>query len=497
MTGCLLRELFPELPAGMDRRLEDLTLDSRRVRPGSLFLAKQGSQAHGLAYFDEVVKRGAAAIAAEPGGDWDNARIATLGEKAGLPVFAVEGLGMRASGLASAFFGHPSAALRMIGITGTNGKTSISHAIAHALGAIKKTAIVGTLGNGLPGRLQAATHTTPDAVELQRLLAGFRDQGVEAVAMEVSSHALDQGRVAGVRFDRAVFTNLTRDHLDYHGDMASYGVAKARLFAMPLSTAILNGDDPEVGRMAAGLRPETRLLVYGMGAASGLEARADGVLRADSVETAAEGLRIGVTLGGSTGLIQSRWLGRFNASNLLAVLAVLLEEGMGFEQAIRALAQVAVVPGRMEPFGGGDRPLMVVDYAHTPDALEKVLLALREHCAGQLFCVFGCGGDRDRGKRPLMGQAAERWADWLVLTDDNPRGEDGGRIIEDIQMGMVDPSAALVERDRGRAFARVLEVARPGDIIAVCGKGHETTQQIGDQIRPFSDRAEVERLLAL
>ncbi|OGT87563.1 MAG: UDP-N-acetylmuramoylalanyl-D-glutamate--2,6-diaminopimelate ligase, partial [Gammaproteobacteria bacterium RIFOXYA12_FULL_61_12] len=406
--SCQLLELFPGLPAGMDRRVEDLTLDSRKVGPGTLFLARQGSQAHGLVYFDEVLKRGAVAIAAEPAGEWDEARITALGGQAGLPVFTVEGLGMKASALASAFFGHPSQSLRMIGVTGTNGKTSITHAVAHALGSLRKTAIIGTLGNGFPDELETATHTTPDAIELQRLLARFRDQGAEAVAMEVSSHALDQGRVEGVRFDTAVFTNLTQDHLDYHGDMASYGAAKARLFAMPgLGGAILNGDDPASLLMQAGLRPETRLTVYGMGAATDMEGKAGRLIRAASVETAPEGLRISAIMDGSSGLIESRWMGRFNASNLLAVLAVLVEEGMDFDRAVRALAGVPVVPGRMESFGGGNGPLVVVDYAHTPDALEKVLLALREHCAGQLFCVFGCGGDRDRGKRPLMGSAAE------------------------------------------------------------------------------------------
>ena len=496
--SCQLLELFPGLPAGMDCRVEDLTLDSRKVRPGTLFLARQGSQAHGLGYFDEVVKRGAVAIAAEPSGEWDAARIAALGRQAGLPVFAVEGLGMKASALASAFFGHPSESLRMIGVTGTNGKTSISHAVAYALGSLRKTAIIGTLGNGFPGELEAATHTTPDAVELQRLLLRLLEQGAEAVAMEVSSHALDQGRVAGVRFDRAVFTNLTQDHLDYHGDMASYGAAKARLFAVPgLGSAILNGDDSASLLMQAGLQPETRLTVYGMGAAMVLEGRADRTIRAVSVETAPEGLRIKTAMNGSTGRIESRWMGRFNVSNLLAVLAVLVEEGMAFDRAIGAMAAVPVVPGRMESFGGGAGPLVVVDYAHTPDALEKVLLALREHRAGQIFCIFGCGGDRDRGKRPLMGSAAERWADWVVLTDDNPRSEDGDQIIEEILVGLKDPSAALVERDRSQAIIRALEEARQGDIVVVCGKGHETTQQIGDQIRAFSDRAEVERLLAL
>ena len=234
-----------------------------------------------------------------------------------------------------------------------------------------------------------------------------------------------------------------------------------------------------------------------MGAATDMEGKAGRLIRAASVETAPEGLRISAIMDGSSGLIESRWMGRFNASNLLAVLAVLVEEGMDFDRAVRALAGVPVVPGRMESFGGGNGPLVVVDYAHTPDALEKVLLALREHCAGQLFCVFGCGGDRDRGKRPLMGSAAESRADWVVLTDDNPRNEDGDRIIEEIMVGIRDPSAVLVERDRSQAIVRALEEARPGDIVVVCGKGHETTQQIGDQIRVFSDRAEVERLLAL
>lgn len=503
MVGCNLRFLFPALPVAWDCQLAGLTQDSRQAGPGILFLAKQGSQEHGLAYFDDVARRGVAAVAAEPTEQWPEERITALAAQSGLPVFPVVGLGRKASALAGAFYGSPSAGLRMIGVTGTNGKTSITHAIARALGRVKKCAVIGTLGNGVPGQLENATHTTPDAVELQRLLARFKEEGFEAVAMEVSSHALDQGRVEWVMFDRAVFTNLTRDHLDYHGTMEQYGAAKARLFHLPgtvLGSAILNGDDPASVLMADACRPGTRRVVYGLGGLGDWAGRADCLVRAESVEATPVGLRLRVAMDGKTGIVQSRWLGRFNASNLLAVLSVLVEEGMAFEEALSALSEIPVVPGRMEAFGGGARPLAVVDYAHTPDALEQVLLALRDHChQGKLHCVFGCGGDRDRGKRPLMGAIAERLADRVILTDDNPRSEDGGAIIEEIRAGMANrlwrPGAVRVERDRARAIASAIEQAEAGDIVAICGKGHETTQRIGDITRHFSDREEVARIM--
>ena len=499
IQGRRLSELFDSLPQGLDCMVSDLTQDSRDVTPGCLFLARQGGSVHGLDYFKVVVEKGAEAVAAEPSAEWSAERIAEIRRESGFPLFAVEGLGMKSSAIASAFFGEPSASLYMVGITGTNGKTSCSHAIAQAMMGVQRMAVVGTLGNGEPGALKAATHTTPDAVELQRMLAGFKQQGVESVAMEVSSHALDQGRIEAVRFDTAVFTNLSRDHLDYHGDMESYGTAKKRLFLMPgLKVAIVNGDDPFAGELIDGIREDVRLVVYGQGELSeSLIERADRMVKAEMLKTTPDGLNISVRVDGRSGEIQSQWMGRFNASNLLAVLAVLLESEIEIEPALKAVAELKVVGGRMEPFGGGEQPSVVVDYAHTPDALEQVLLALRGHCRGQLICLFGCGGDRDKGKRPLMGKAAEKLADRVIVTDDNPRHEMGDAIVADILTGMTSPDQVEVERDRAKAIAMAIETAEAGDIVAVCGKGHETTQQIGDLVHEFSDRDQVLKRLGV
>jgi UDP-N-acetylmuramoyl-L-alanyl-D-glutamate--2,6-diaminopimelate ligase len=303
--------------------------------------------------------------------------------------------------------------------------------------------------------------------------------------MEVSSHALDQARVAGVAFDIAVFTNLTRDHLDYHGDMDAYAAAKARLFDFPhLEAAVINADDRFGRELIERSRPRLRVVGFGL---------EQGEVRARRVQPSTDGLTIAVTTPFGDTELKSPLLGRFNAANLLAVLAVLLVAGLPLAEAARVVAQARPVAGRMERFGGDDRPLVVVDYAHTPDALDKVLAALREHTRGKLVCVFGCGGDRDRGKRPLMGAIAERLADVVILTNDNPRHEDPQAILVGIAGGM--QSTPTVVPDRGQAIRAALREARAGDIVLVAGKGHEDYQQIGDRRLPYSDRETVRELL--
>lgn len=474
-----------------------LTLDSRRVVPGEVFCACAGGQVHGRQFIDQAIAAGAVAVLCEA----DEAGHASVRWQNGaggqqVPVLDVTCLSQQLGVIADRFYGRPSQHLSLVGVTGTNGKTSVSHFLAHALhdkaDSAQTCALIGTLGNGLVGQLAPATHTTPDAITLHGLLAQMRDAGARSVVMEVSSHGLDQGRVNGVAFDTAVLTNLSRDHLDYHGDMAAYARAKQRLFIWPgLRHAVINTDDA-FGRTVLGqLPPGVRALGYGLrAAAQGPDLRGY-VRRQDS-----QGLVLAVEGHWGRAEIETPLLGRFNASNLLAVLGVLLAHGLSLECAVSRLRDVPQVPGRMACFGGGAHPLVVVDYAHTPDALAQVLDALRAHAAGRVWCVFGCGGNRDKGKRAEMGAAAERLADFIILTDDNPRQEDPWTIIAGIQAGLRKPDAAYVERDRARAIGRALTLAAAGDVVLVAGKGHEDYQLVGDERRPFSDIAVVRQQVA-
>ncbi len=468
------------VPEALDRPIAALSLDSRTLTPGSLFLALAGTHQDARRFIADAVARGAVAVMSEsaPNG-W-------LGR---VPVLASPGLRALVGPIADRFYGAPSAELTVIGVTGTNGKTTTSHLIAHALHARAPCALTGTLGSGFPGALVPAERTTPDAVSLHRFLAHARDQGAVSVALEVSSHALDQDRVGGVRFRGAVFTNLTRDHLDYHGDMTRYGEAKARLFVWPgLEFAVLNADDPFSEVLRSRLAPGTRCWRYGR----------EGDVRIEGLSAQAAGLTVRF-VGPEGGLtVTSPLLGAFNVHNLAAALTTLLALGWRGAEAAEALAHVAPIPGRMERFGGrSDQPLVVVDYAHTPDALEKVLLGARTHAPGRVLCVFGCGGERDRGKRALMGACASRHADYLILTHDNPRHEDPQRILEDILAGVDDDARARLEivAERREAIARALAIAGPGDLVIVAGKGHEEYQQVGDDCLPYSDRRTVRALL--
>ncbi len=478
----------------VDREITDLTLDSRQIRPGSLFLACAGISRHGLEFLPQAVDRGAAAVACEPDQHWTPDAIKTLAETTAIPLYPVEGLSGKVSAIAGRFYGEPSHELAVMGVTGTNGKTSCSHFLAQVFGPERLCGVIGTIGNGLPGALETASHTTPDAVRLQAQLWDLRNRGADMVAMEVSSHALDQGRAAAIRFDVALLTNLTQDHLDYHGSMEAYAAAKLRLFTeCEINCAVLNMDDPFAERVCAALPRQVRIIGY-----SSHPDKAPATpewLRTTAVVPDAGGMSLTVESSWGEGHLNSRLLGRFNVSNLLAVLAVLLYRGTPFATALAKLSRVETVAGRMERFGGGERPLVVVDYAHTPDALEHALMALREHVGGRLVCVFGCGGDRDRGKRSLMGAIAERLADRVIVTDDNPRGEPGDRIVAEIVAGLRHPERVQVVRDRAEAIALSIREALPGDLILIAGKGHETYQLVGDEVLHFSDREQVENAL--
>jgi UDP-N-acetylmuramoyl-L-alanyl-D-glutamate--2,6-diaminopimelate ligase len=464
-----------------DVTLADLTLDSRHVRPGSAFLACRGARRHGLEFAADVARRGAVAILWEPDG---NIRPPVLDPA--IVLAAVPQLTARASELADRFFAAPSRALDVIGVTGTNGKTTCAWLLARALSASgQPAAYLGTLGSAFDGALAAGEMTTPDAVMAQRHLADFRDRGARAVAMEVSSHGLAQGRVQAVHFDAAVFTNLTRDHLDFHGDMAAYGAAKASLFERAdVRLRVFNTDDDFGAALAA------RADFAGRIACSREARRAAGegpYLLARDIEYGAGGTAFELESSFGRVRITTRLLGEFNVDNMLAVLAVLLGSGVAPAAAAAAVQDLAAPPGRLETFARDGAATAVVDYAHSPDALDKALGVLRRHCAGRLVVVFGCGGERDRGKRPAMGAAAAGRADAIVLTDDNPRGEDGDAIIADIRGGLGDRTHTVI-RDRRAAILHALHDARSGDVVLIAGKGHEDYQITGTQTRPFSDR---------
>ncbi|MCW8808052.1 MAG: UDP-N-acetylmuramoyl-L-alanyl-D-glutamate--2,6-diaminopimelate ligase [Rhodanobacter sp.] len=464
-----------------------LNLDSRRVRRGEAFFALRGAHGHGIEFAAGAIQRGARVVLAE----------APAFEVAPLevPLLWIEGLHDQVGEIAARFYDRPAEAMRVIGITGTNGKTSCVQLLAQALTALgHRAASIGTLGAGLHGHLREGERTTPDAVTVQQLLAEFRDAGASHVAMEVSSHALEQGRVTAVDFELAAFTNLTRDHLDYHDTMQAYGAAKASLFEWPgLRAAVINMDD-DFGRALAGqISADVSLRRFSMDAA------ADAELIASRVVTSAEGLAFHLRTPWGSHNVHSRLLGRFNVANLLVVAACLGALGEPFERIVDALEQLQPVNGRMNRLGGvHGLPLVVVDYAHTPDALEQVLTALRAHCAGRLICVFGCGGERDAGKRPLMGAIAARLADIAIVTDDNPRSEEGDAIVAQIVAGMKAAPRMAVERDRGLAIASALSLSRSGDVVLIAGKGHETSQEGAQGKRPFDDlavaRASLERI---
>jgi len=452
--------------------IERLESDSRRCAPGAAFFAYPGEAADGRAHIGDAIRRGASAVLWEQGGDF------AWREEWRAPNVAVPGLKQRAGELAAEFYGHPSESLWMCGVTGTNGKTSCSQWIAAALNRKQVSAgVIGTLGFGVPGALQPLANTTPDALQVQALLKKFVDEKSAAVAMEVSSHGLVQGRLNAVAFDCALLTNLSHDHLDYHGTMEAYASAKEMLFHTPgLSTAVLNLDDAFGVRLARSLRGKARIIGYGF--ADAPAAAADEYLAARLLPAE-----------------HTRQVGRFNVANALGVLGCLLAYGIERAEALALIADLPQVPGRMQRVG--ERPLVIVDYAHTPDALEKVLQALRpvaQRRQGKLAVVFGAGGDRDPAKRPLMGAVAARLADRVLVTSDNPRGEDPLAIISQIEQGIAQ--AHDVDADRARAIERSVSEAQEDDVILIAGKGHEDYQEIAGRRLPFSDAEAARAALA-
>jgi UDP-N-acetylmuramoyl-L-alanyl-D-glutamate--2,6-diaminopimelate ligase len=482
------------VPDLKSRDVADITLDSREVRSGSLFFALPGRSRHGLEFAAEAAARGAGVVLWEPSAGVTLPQLPSTVIAAAIP--GLQGLVGR---IADRFFNWPSSQLRITGITGTNGKTTCAYLLAQCLERLGfQAAYMGTVGWGRIASLERPTLTTPDVVTLHRELAILRASGVREVAMEVSSQALDQERIAGVRLHSAAFTNLSRDHLDYHQTMTAYGAAKLRLFDAPdLKHIIVNVGDPfgrECARKLADRVPLTAIWI-GAGDSGWLAERA---LRATQVTLDVQGVSMQLDGSFGTAAVATRLLGRFNAENALVVVACLLSLGISLGEAARVLAECVPPPGRMEVVEPGprDKPMAVVDYAHTPDALAKALGALREHCKGLLWCVFGCGGDRDPGKRSIMGAIADELADRIIVTDDNPRSENPQAITRAIVSG-IKSGAARIIHDRGEAIGTALKEARVGDVVLIAGKGHEDYQIYGGTRRSFSDRREAQRHLGV
>lgn len=487
----VLNHLHYPCPERYDRTLHGLALDSRLVHPYFLFLACRGTHSHGRNFIDIAIKHQAAAILCDA--DTDEFSYDLIHEKT--PCFYIPHLTKQVGRLASFFFNHPSHELNVFGITGTNGKTSVSHFIAQLLSERYRCALIGTLGYGYYGQSLQPSLTTPDAVTLQAFFAQCRAESVHHLVMEVSSHALDQGRVEGVNFKTAILTNVTQDHLDYHGDMDNYIRAKQRLFQFDsLRYAVLNADDESAVFFEKKLPTKVKSLRYSL---YNLKAE----LHAHLLGQDSRGYHLRIRSPWGVGEMYCHLYGHFNINNLLAAAGCLLLEGFNFDNLLKNLSRIKPVIGRMEQFKSTQHQelaTVIVDYAHTPDALSKTLMALRDRCQGQLWCVFGCGGDRDKSKRPLMGEAAKLNADKVIITDDNPRHESSEAIIDDIltAWSKSDPLPTVIPQ-RQEAIAYAIHSAAAHDLILIAGKGHETYQIIGDIHYPFSDRDIVQKLLEI
>ncbi len=484
--------------------INNLTTDSRRIKPGDTFLAYAGQKYDARQFISEAIAAGANAVLWERHGfAWNPAWK--------IPNLPITQLRVKAGLLASYIYDYPSKQLNLIGITGTNGKTSCSHWIAETLTALgKKTAVIGTLGDGFLGTLQPSSNTTPDPILLQQKIVDYLKLGAKYVAMEVSSHGIEQGRIHGSTFTTALLTNLSHDHLDYHGSMEAYAKIKARLFKWPgLKCAVLNLDEKFGETLLKKLiDKDVKVVGYGFKKTKikNLNFKKFRLVCGHNLKVSNHGLEFDVEFGTECVKFETRLLGRFNASNLLAVLATLLTNEIKLTDAVLALQQVHPVMGRMQRLGGGNHPVVIVDYAHTPDALERVLMTLREISLSldpllktktqdsKLICVFGCGGERDKSKRPLMGGVATRLADRVIVTSDNPRGENPFTIIHEILEGVYKDNY-YVEADRASAIYLAIQGACKDDVVLVAGKGHEEYQEISGQKHPFNDVKLVQQIL--
>lgn len=485
----------PSVVGDTGREVVGLAYDSREVHPGFLFAAIRGGTHDGHAFIGEAVARGAAAVLVDRALPVDRtmAHGFASGDGPSPTVVRVADTRRALAQVSAAFHGHPSRRLDLIGVTGTNGKGATTYLIEAVLrSAGQRCGIVGTMGIVIAGEAEPTARTTPEAPDLQRALRSMVARGQQAVAMEVASHALVQERVTGCRFVAGVFTNLTRDHLDFHRSMEAYRAAKARLFAMvdPSGWLVLNADDPASAVMRA--VSAARVMTYGLHSAADV--------RGHSVRLHLRGSEFIADTPAGRAPVSLRLAGAFNVANALAAMAVGLTRDIPLATITEALAAMPGIPGRFEPVDEGQPFAVIVDYAHTPDGLENVLRTAREIARGRLIAVFGCGGDRDRTKRPIMGRLAAEWADHVVVTSDNPRGEDPEAIIAEIRPGVEEAAAGRAVRvayepDRRRAIAEALNAAAPGDLVLVAGKGHETYQEIAGVRHPFDDRLVVREIL--
>ena len=463
----MLSQLIPDTPLDRDVLVNGISDDSRKMEEGHVFLAMPGLQHDGRAFIDDVAGRASAILceAPVPGVDVD------------VPLIEIENLRMEAGKIASRFFGNPSGQMKVVAVTGTNGKTSVSNYIATAANNLGcPCGVIGTLGTGVPDALNNPGLTTPDAISMQTSLASLRKDGCAMIALEASSHGLAQGRLNGTAIDVAVFTNLTHDHLDYHESFETYLQSKQRLFEWPgLHTAVINRDDPHGETLSS---VSSRTIFYGF---------EDADVVASSIELHADGLSFDLESPWGSTRLESTLIGRFNISNLLATVSVLGVLGFDLDDITSAVGEIRNVTGRMHTLSKDGLPRVVIDYAHTPDALANALTAVQEHCSGQLWCVFGCGGDRDKGKRSLMGSVAVHFSNYIVVTDDNPRNEDPDSIVNDIMKGIDNVENVEKISPRPDAIAYAINHAGEEDVILIAGKGHESYQEIRGSREVYSD----------
>ncbi|MGK0297287.1 MAG: UDP-N-acetylmuramoyl-L-alanyl-D-glutamate--2,6-diaminopimelate ligase [Gammaproteobacteria bacterium] len=485
MQGLISNEIMIDLP------ISGLCLDSRKVMDGDIFIALNGTHKNGMNFIKDAINKGAVAVLI-------GSELEGVTNFLSIPIFSIINLDSKLGLLASRYYNNPSQNLNIIGVTGTNGKTSVASFLAQILSKHGQMPVgsIGTLGSGIFGNLKPSPNTTPDILTINRLLAEFSSHHIKDVVMEVSSHGLEQGRVDNLIFETAVFTNLSRDHLDFHGDMSLYGAAKEKLFDKPgLKNAVINIDDEFGIKLASKISYHINKIRYGL--LDNHKKRNSNVhdVTAKIVRSELNSITIDISSPWGKGEVAVSLSGDFNVNNVLACLSVVCLQGMTFDNALEAISKIQGVPGRMEYFGKPSTAKIFIDYSHTPDALLHALETLRSQCKERLVCVFGCGGDRDIGKRPQMGHIAEQYADLVFLTNDNPRSESPEKIIKDIQSGMKGSVPVEVIVDRSSAIREAIHTSGKDDYVLIAGKGHEIYQEIGLVKHPYSDRQQVRNLL--
>ncbi len=491
MTLQMLLEGIADIANGGECSVIGLSDDSRNVSHGQVFLAYPGRHSDGRDYINAAIAAGAIAVL------YDSKSFDSFSVSSPVPMVAIDALQSKLGIIAARFFRDPSKDMNIYAVTGTNGKTSVSHFLAQALSGKQPVGVMGTLGNGLWGSLASSTLTTQSALNVQKMLMQMRADGVADVVMEASSHGLVQARLSAVRVNTAIFTNLSQDHLDYHQTMENYAAAKRRLFEIDgLRYAVVNVYDAYGAQLANSLPANVELYSYGLSDEGCHSESAKPMIRGSIRKSSIAGIEINIESPHGSAMLASSVLGRFNAENLLAVLAAMLANDVDFDEALKKLAQTQPVVGRMERFGAQGQTQVFVDYAHTPAALGLALAEIKQSCAGKVYVVFGCGGERDKTKRAKMGEVAQHYADVVVVTDDNPRHEPPQVIVDDILLSMTVDHNVHVERDRTKAIWFCLEQAGKEDVVLVAGKGHEGYQVIGDQRLLFSDRDVVREFLA-